>query len=418
MIPCAKARLQSRVSGRVHANVFSRFLMFYPFLVFAIPLGLGNETMQPISALVLLPHFVYCARRCLPALFFFAFVTFNSMLHACCDKAAEVSFYQFLRSGLPLLYSLTLLCGARALTGEFATIVRRCKPLQLKAELAFTIFVGGQIAQLILTWSGFNFANRALFSPENDRVFLFPLSVTELAFFFGARTNRHVLTILSAIVLLATGSKSVFLTQAGLFLIAQFGKIRLSALIGIVVSGAGLFVAADYINPTSLNRTADFLTAANVVDVARGEEIVYAMDAFLRGPETLLFGNGLARSLTPGIVSIDPRWSENSKYDIENGYWSVLAKLGVFGALYICYGFYKLGFDAVVAAILFIEAVGAAASSAFFFAGFDGAFLLTTGALIRAVLAQSELTRAHKFAFTTRRLASLLMNKRRRLGRA
>jgi hypothetical protein len=55
--------------------------------------------------------------------------------------------------------------------------------------------------------------------------------------------------------------------------------------------------------------------------------------SFLENPATVFLGNGLAKQLTPGVPTNDERWFENSKFDIENGYWGVLAKLGVVGVV-------------------------------------------------------------------------------------
>jgi len=101
---------------------------------------------------------------------------------------------------------------------------------------------------------------------------------------------------------------------------------------------------------------------------------------------TVLTGNGLAAPLTPGVPTHDERWFENSKFDIENAYWALIAKLGIVGVTLLAILFLKLPKDIFTIAGIFILIVFGFKTSYQFFTTFDGSFLLVATMLIRFIL--------------------------------
>lgn len=84
-----------------------------------------------------------------------------------------------------------------------------------------------------------------------------------------------------------------------------------------------------------------------------------------------------------GVPTPDPAWRENSKYDIENGYWGVLAKLGVlFSALFILNGLVYLPKNATILALVLIEFIIFFKTSYQIFAYFDGCMILLWAIII------------------------------------
>jgi hypothetical protein len=90
----------------------------------------------------------------------------------------------------------------------------------------------------------------------------------------------------------------------------------------------------------------------------------------------VFLGNGLAKQLTPGVPTNDERWFENSKFDIENGYWGVLAKLGVVGVALFGLLFSTLPRNPVSLAVGAILLIFSFKTSYQFFTTFDGSYLL------------------------------------------
>ncbi|MFN3355601.1 MAG: hypothetical protein ACK418_06270, partial [Pseudomonas sp.] len=117
-------------------------------------------------------------------------------------------------------------------------------------------------------------------------------------------------------------------------------------------------------------------------DVTRAFEIAHARESFLDSPATVFLGNGLAKQLTPGVPTNDERWFENSKFDIENGYWGVTAKLGVVGVVLFGLLFSALPRTPVSLAVVAILLIFSFKTSYQFFTTFDGSYLLVWSMII------------------------------------
>lgn len=125
-----------------------------------------------------------------------------------------------------------------------------------------------------------------------------------------------------------------------------------------------------------MSRFATYLFEEKGEDVTRAFEIAHAKESFLENPATVFLGNGLAKQLTPGVPTNDERWFENSKFDIENGYWGVIAKLGVIGVALFCLLFSTLPRNPVSLAVVAILLIFSFKTSYQFFTTFDGSYLL------------------------------------------
>jgi len=125
-----------------------------------------------------------------------------------------------------------------------------------------------------------------------------------------------------------------------------------------------------------LERTKSFLTTENLGDAERERQVNEAKKVFYASSFNQLFGAGLASPITGGVTSSDPRWSQNSKYDIENGYWAALIKLGIiFTALSLYVFIRSIPINDISVVMITIYAIYFFGSSYQLFAYMDGVFL-------------------------------------------
>jgi len=86
----------------------ARLTLYLPLTFFALPLALSNNLSQPLALLLLLPFVVYAARGFTRALPLLALVIASSVLQVLVSSGANISLYQFLRSGIP--FSILCCC--------------------------------------------------------------------------------------------------------------------------------------------------------------------------------------------------------------------------------------------------------------------------------------------------------------------
>lgn len=357
-----------------------------PLLLFALPMGAGNSISQPLALIALLPLLLFFRRKSVLGIAFIMYFVCVTIVQGYIVYSPENSAYQAVRSGLTLaIFSLII--------SDYKEISQACihyfKAAETRSgdivEKIILVYLGGQLLQVTLFQLGIHIANASSFSAEG-RVLLFPASSTIIIFFYGCYRRKMLVSFLSALILLASGSKAVILSMAAVALIALLKQMRIRAFISYTAAVIAIIVAAFQFSPTSVKRMEDFLINDRGVDYTRDYEIYHAKSSWMRDGFTILMGNGFARSLSPGIPTTDPRWAENSKYDVENAYWGMLSKLGLVGVILFLALLMKLPKDLLSAATLSVWAIMGFKTSYQFLTTFDGCFLLLTSFSVRYLI--------------------------------
>jgi hypothetical protein len=288
--------------------------MFLSLLFFAMPMGLGNELIQPIASVLLLPFLFPARRDAFVASVYIAAVIGVSLYQGLSSDIQQFSLYQCVRTGLPFFWGCIILVGYKSIYGYFSLGMRQLYGGETTfIERVMLLFVIGQDIQVVLFSFDVNIANAALISPDNNRIFLFPSAALLLIFFYACYRQKLILIAPTTIVLLTTGSKTVIIAMLLLSGLALYKRVSLKTA-AVNLLAIGLIVAlAIYVIPTAIGRFSSFVSEENGVDRTREIEIEYAKAAFFSTPETIIIGNGFAKPLSPGVESFDPRWSENSK---------------------------------------------------------------------------------------------------------
>jgi hypothetical protein len=326
----------------------------------------------------------------MPLLFIAAIVAISAYENVASGEA-EFPLFQFVRSGAPFFCGCIMLVGYRHIYACFERVIRqegeRGIGVLRKVMLAFAI---GQLVQVVSARLGIPIANSMLGAVSDDRVSLFPSAAALLIFFYACNQRRLALTVIVACVLMMTGSKTVITTMAILWLAASLTRIRVMAVIKSACAVALVASLSVYAGATGFERLSNFVSNDQLEDGTRMWQSDYAKSAFYSGLDTIIFGNGLARPVTPGIDTVDPRWGENSKYEVEVGYWGLLAKLGILGtAIYGCM-FLALPKNNTLLAIIIIESVSLLGSSSLFFTKFEGPYLLAWSIVVNYLLAAEQ----------------------------
>ncbi len=370
-----------------------------PIIIFSLPLGAGNSLAQPLALILLLPLFFLSLRYSLLGLMFFIWVVFVSFVQA--NLSDEFSLYQSFRTGIPFLYLCVILSSYHGLCKVLETTLsnngKSEEKLKIKKYFTITLYIYafGQAFQILLFMAGLELANAASSTP-GGRILLFPTTCTLLIFMYAASSGRYLLMAVLAFVLLSSGSKAVLGVMGVMALVAVLRSGSLIRVVQAGVAGVCLVVVIANSNLLIVDRVMDFLFEERFEDVTREYEIYHAKEEWSASTGNMMFGLGLAVPLTPGILTSDPRWAENSKYDIENGYWSLLPKLGILGVLIFLYLFWRLPRDYWTAAIAIIWLVFSFKTSYQFFTTFDGSMLLLASLILRAVDALDRDTNDHK----------------------
>lgn len=356
----------------------ARLTLYLPLTFFALPLALSNNLSQPLALLLLLPFVVYGLRGLTRALPLLALVVASSVLQVLVSSGAKISLYQFLRSGIPFLYFVLLLAGYSHVLANVEKIARaHSRNYRRILERAIYIFALGQLLQVSLYGVGIDLTNAASkSSDEVGRIMLFPTSSAVLLFFYACCQRKIGLMLILAVTLLAAGSKTILAAMAVMILLSAITQRKLKSLAVLVVAIGALGTLTFYASPLAVSRFATYLFEEKGEDVTRAFEIAHAKESFLDNPATVFLGNGLAKQLTPGVPTNDERWFENSKFDIENGYWGVTAKLGVIGVALFGLLFSGLPRNPVSLAVVAILLIFSFKTSYQFFTTFDGSYLL------------------------------------------
>ncbi len=356
----------------------ARLTLYLPLTFFALPLALSNNLSQPLALLLLLPFVVYAARGFTRAVPLLALVVASSVLQVLVSSGAKISLYQFLRSGIPFFYFVLLLAGYSYVLANVEKIARAHSPNYRRIlDRVIYIFALGQLLQVSLYGVGIDLTNAASkSSDEVGRIMLFPTSSVVLLFFYACCQRKIGLMLILAVTLLAAGSKTILAAMAVMILLSAITQRKLKSLAVLVLAMGALSTLTFYASPLAVSRFATYLFEEKGEDVTRAFEIAHAKESFLENPATVFLGNGLAKQLTPGVPTNDERWFENSKFDIENGYWGVIAKLGVVGVALFGLLFSRLPRNPVSLAVIAILLIFSFKTSYQFFTTFDGSYLL------------------------------------------
>lgn len=362
----------------------ARLTLYLPLTFFALPLALSNNLSQPLALLLLAPFVLYALRGFSRAAALLALVIGASVLQVLLTSGAKISLYQFLRSGIPFFYFVLLLAGYHHVMAKVEVIARAHSPNYRRIiERIIYLFALGQLLQVSLYGVGIDLTNAASkSSDEVGRIMLFPTSSAVLLFFYACCQRKIGLMLILAVTLLAAGSKTILAAMAVMILLSAITQRKLKSLGVLVVAIAALGTLAFYASPLAVSRFATYLFEEKGEDVTRAFEIAHAKETFLESPATVFLGNGLAKQLTPGVPTNDERWFENSKFDIENGYWGVTAKLGVVGVALFGLLFSTLPRTPVSLAVVAILLIFSFKTSYQFFTTFDGSYLLVWSMII------------------------------------
>lgn len=362
----------------------ARLTLYLPLTFFALPLALSNNLSQPLALLLLAPFVLYALRGFSRAAPLLALVVGASVLQVLLSSGAKISLYQFLRSGIPFLYFVLLLAGYHHVMAKVEVIARAHSPNYRRIiERVIYIFALGQLLQVSLYGVGIDLTNAASkSSDEVGRIMLFPTSSAVLLFFYACCQRKIGLMLILAVTLLAAGSKTILAAMAVMILLSAITQRKLKSLGVLVVAIAALGTLTFYASPLAVSRFATYLFEEKGEDVTRAFEIAHAKESFLENPATVFLGNGLAKQLTPGVPTNDERWFENSKFDIENGYWGLTAKLGVLGVALFCLLFSTLPRTPVSLAVVAILLIFSFKTSYQFFTTTDGSYLLVWSMII------------------------------------
>lgn len=358
----------------------------WPLLLFAIPMGAGNAISQPLALIALLPLLFLFQGGTGPGLVFILYCVTVTIIQGYILYSPETSMYQAIRSGLTLTVFSVIISRYNFIYENCIGFFRiaESKTPGLIEKILF-VYLSGQLLQATLFQLGVHIANASSFSAEG-RVLLFPASSTIIIFFYGCYRRKMALALISALVLLASGSKAVILSMAIVALIALLKQMNIRAFASYSAAVVVIVVAALQFSPTSVQRMQNFLINERGVDFTRDYEISHAKRSWMRDGFTILVGNGFARPLTPGIPTTDPRWAENSKFDIENAYWGMLSKIGLVGAIIFAFLLARMPKDLLSAAIISTWIILGFKTSYQFLTTFDGCFLLMTSVAVRFLI--------------------------------
>ncbi|NML75004.1 hypothetical protein HHL25_12800 [Rhizobium sp. S-51] len=382
-----------RPAPRGDGQTWSSVVVALPLLVFAVPMGIGNSVTQPLSLLALLPY-VFLARSglLLTGPFLLLVVLWSAVQVSITGE--PYSYFQLFRQGMPFSFLCVLLAGYGPMSRTIAGILARhrsTRRLSSPVDVLVYIFAVSQALQVLLFRVGIEVANIASFSEDGSRVLLYPTTSALLIFFYAAVTQRYGLLLIVGLTLLESGAKSILLIMGMLFVIALFVRFSVRNTVFGILSAAVLGLVISVGSPVAFERLQTFWSDGGSVDETRAEEIRYAQKTVLADAGTLLLGRGLMLPVGPGIPSSDPRWQEYSRFDVENGYWSMLAKVGLVGAAWFIVILSRMGFSLATGAVLLIWSVFSFKNGYQFFATFDGCYLVVWSCFLGAALEKGRL---------------------------
>lgn len=306
-------------------------------LIFSIPMGLGNAGIGMLVILVMMPILLSSFNRSIVKTYsIFLVCLVSSGIGAL--SVSEINIFQGVRSGLPFAIICIMISHSESIKLFFMKAFKN--NLDLTRKKIVKIFSAGLLLQSILTILNLGFSNLTLISAESEgevfRAFVFPVAASILVMFFALINRMYIYGGMILFSLILTGSKAVLLAGLAVIIYAvglNYKKNKGKRNIKFLISTLGLICMVISVNMTSVNRLIDFITLSNFTDQTRSTQIDQAVESIFKDAFTTLFGNGFISPVKPGIETNDVRWFENSKFDIENGYLMLVAKIGIIGTL-------------------------------------------------------------------------------------
>lgn len=349
----------------------------------SLPLGAPNSITQSLALLLLAPIAFIATKSAIKKPIFITILIGTllvSLFQVALNPNKEYSVYQAIRSALPFYLLCAIVVSYKKILARIIAFEDRTPgSVQKLFDRAVRVFATLSFIQTTTFFLGFSLAN-ALSQSENDRVMIFQTTSIVLVFFYSIIRRNFINIFLTSIVIIGTGSKAIFVATLLLTFFAAYSRPKFSMLLKIVggtlILGGTLF----YFNPLVIERLAEFAINSDgekFKDATREYEIEQAKETLLENPATTVLGAGFAMQVSHGVPSLDPAWEENSKYDIENGYWGALVKLGFFFTMLFALSIAKgLPRDEFLMAILLVQSVMFMKTSYQLFAYMDGVCML------------------------------------------
>jgi hypothetical protein len=236
-------------------------------------------------------------------------------------RGAELSYFQFLRGAIFPILLVFLLCTK--ITQKFMLSLESLLPV---------ITVGALMSAFLYFAIGSDLYNSSLDIPYDEavykRFFVYPIYLFLLLFVDAAINNRKS-QIPYGLLLIASGSKAIFLSILLVYLFILFSRFSVGRFLGGSIVLVFIAVAAYYFG--LYDRVADFMVDG---DPWRVYEPLAAIDN-LMDPIRFFIGNGSGipywdgRALSNSGADESLRVMINALYDVHNGFLAVALKFGV-----------------------------------------------------------------------------------------
>ncbi|WP_283180213.1 hypothetical protein [Gemmobacter sp. 24YEA27] len=365
-----------------------------PQLLLALPFGIPNSLTQVLALIFVLPFLLLSRLNAtymtLITLFFLLIIS-NSIYQALLRPNSESSYYQMARSLTPFFILCSILINYKLILSKISQfILTGGQARSKKINRAIDFFALLCAVQSVGFMMGLPTANYLSASGSGERVMIFMSTSCVFLMYYTTISKRHWSTLLFFMVVLGTGSKSILVASVLIFLLAASRDLRAINFLGVMASGTALIFSLYFINPLALDRVMDFASSEqgeSFKDATRAYEIFHAHRTMNEYTSSVVFGSGFATQLTPGVPTSNSAWFENSKYDIENGYWGIFSKLGVvLTAIFVIIIIKFMPLNRVLFAIILVEAPLFFKTSYQVFAYMDGVYLIIWSILVNALL--------------------------------
>lgn len=394
------ARALRRVRSGAQSPYLNPLLFLVPLLSVSLPVKLPNSVAQPLTIVLLLPFLLSIFTISIKRRLFWLLLVgtiLTSLYQVVANQNYESSAYQAVRAAAPFFVICIIISAYRDILSRVANslnisagggyeIIHRCIFL-------FSLFCAIQSASFL---AGFSLAN-VLSMSENNRVMIFQTSSCVLLLYYAISMRKYLVLSLLSIVVVATGSKAIFASAVAVAAVALVASFSLGIFVRLVVASVIFGGALFYVNPVVVERMLIFIENDDgeaFQDDTRAYEIEHAQKTLNRSPVNWLFGMGFAAQLTPGVPTLDPSWAENSKYDIENAYWGVFAKLGiVFSVIFLANALLNVPATVPILVVICVQAIMSLKTSYQIFCYMDGVCILLWSIAMHFALLNRKPTR-------------------------
>ncbi|MBT0958234.1 hypothetical protein IV417_12620 [Alphaproteobacteria bacterium KMM 3653] len=374
---------------------FTLYIYMAPLVILSFPLALPNSLCQPLAILLCLPAIFYGGlntKGVTLSLLFFGLLTLNSLIQISVHPFRENSAYQAVRSFVPFALMILVIVSyrSRLILLQRSILLTKLNVRKL-FDFSVSIFTFCGALQTASYFWGNSFANALSMTDIGTRVMIFQTTSFSLVAFYSMERGKYFSLFCAIVVLLGTGSKSVLVGLVLAMLVATFSKISIRRLIRASLAILVLIGLLVYINPTAFLRILEFAAGTGpneaLADRTRAFEIAHARETLTSSTLSFLFGVGFFVALTPGVPTPDAAFFQNSKYDIENGFWGVLGKLGIFFSMVFSFIACKsIPLNRVILCAILIEIPMFLKTSYQVFAYMDGVYLLLWTLLLSAFM--------------------------------